>query len=104
MGFVAGRGALVANLVAGTADVKCGQGGQVDADSILIYASNQAVKTKYSALENSLESFSVSGASISAIASTPNVGHASSRFGSVVHIADDAALTVSSDHPASIRA
>ncbi len=97
VGLFAGSGALVTNLVAGTADVKIGQGAQVDAESILIYASNQAVKNKYSALENSLESFSVSGASISAIASTTNVGRASSRFGSVVDIADDAALTVASD-------
>ena len=95
VGLYAGSGATVTNLVAGTADVKIGSGAQVHAESILISANNQAVKNKYSSKENSLESFSASAASISAIVNTTYLGSGNAKFGATVDIAADAALTVS---------
>ena len=64
----------------------------------MISANNQAVKNHYGNTENSVESFSASAGSVSAIANTTALGAGTRKFGARVDIASNAELNVSTSN------
>lgn len=93
LGLGAGAGGAVTNTLSGVTSVDIGKNVAVNADSIVISATNMADKNKYSNDAN-LRSGSAGGISLTAMISKTDIGTSSNRFAALVNVGDGTNLIV----------